>query len=228
MRILSGHWKRPYYHNRIHVFYWRHLRSIRTSRTDGWRHWIVVFFVFCPTCSLRTANTFPVVASRERSDDRKCVCCSQAIQHGAWFWKYLRDLFELIKWSPRRNFSRSCLHVRKTEKSRQKQFLGTLKCQNWEKCSQQSAENSCHLSRRYEENEKCLRAYSPWGVRALQNVWEKLSSSKIKEKGRSRGEKQRLWLGKTSTNPRTVKRYEVSLSICLWYKRIDSMLLCVC
>ena len=33
--------------------------------------------------SLRTADTFPVVASlplfrRERSDDRKCVCCSQA------------------------------------------------------------------------------------------------------------------------------------------------------
>ena len=31
--------------------------------------------------SLRTADAFPVVASlppRERSDDRKCVCCSQA------------------------------------------------------------------------------------------------------------------------------------------------------
>ena len=29
--------------------------------------------------SLRTADTFPVVAfRRERSDDRKCVCCSQA------------------------------------------------------------------------------------------------------------------------------------------------------
>ena len=35
-------------------------------------------------CSLRTADAFPVVASlppifrRERGDDRKCVCCSQA------------------------------------------------------------------------------------------------------------------------------------------------------
>ena len=38
-------------------------------------------------CSLRTADAFPVVASlppknsyfrRERSDERKCVCCSQA------------------------------------------------------------------------------------------------------------------------------------------------------
>ena len=36
--------------------------------------------------SLRTADAFPVVASlppknsvRERSDDRKCVCCSQAM-----------------------------------------------------------------------------------------------------------------------------------------------------
>ena len=48
------------------------------------------------------------------------------------------------------------------------------------------------LSRRYDENEKCLRAYSAWGVRALQNVWEKLSTSKIKEKRRSRGKKQRL------------------------------------
>ena len=84
------------------------------------------------------------------------------------------------------------------------------------------------LSRRYDENEKCLHAYSAWGVRALQNVWEKLSTSKIKEKRRSRGKKQRLWLGKTSTNPGTVKRYQVSLSICLWYKRIDSLLLCVC
>ena len=50
------------------------------------------------------------------------------------------------------------------------------------------------LSRRQNENEKCLCAYSAWGVRALQNVWDKLSTSKIniKEKRRSRGEKQRL------------------------------------
>ena len=48
------------------------------------------------------------------------------------------------------------------------------------------------LSRRYDENEKCLHAYSAWGVRALQNVWVKLSTSKIKEKRRSRGKKQRL------------------------------------
>ena len=48
------------------------------------------------------------------------------------------------------------------------------------------------LSRRYNENEKCLHAYSAWGVRASQNVWERLSTSKIKEKRRSRGKKQRL------------------------------------
>ena len=48
------------------------------------------------------------------------------------------------------------------------------------------------LSRRYDENEKCLHAYSAWGVRALQNVWERLSTSKIKKKRRSRGKKQRL------------------------------------
>ena len=29
-------------------------------------------------CSLRSADVFPVVASRERSDDRKYVCASQA------------------------------------------------------------------------------------------------------------------------------------------------------
>ena len=41
------------------------------------------------TLSLRTADAFSVVASlspknifrRERSDDRKCVCCSQARSH---------------------------------------------------------------------------------------------------------------------------------------------------
>ena len=48
------------------------------------------------------------------------------------------------------------------------------------------------LSRRCDENEKCLRAYPAWGVRAFQHVWKKLSTSKIKEKRRSRGEKQRL------------------------------------
>ena len=41
------------------------------------------FFVFITVlvfASLRTADAFPVVASlpRERSDDRKCVCGSQA------------------------------------------------------------------------------------------------------------------------------------------------------
>lgn len=55
---------------------------------------------------------------------------------------------------------------------------------------------------------KSVCTLSAWGVRALQNVWEKLSTSKIKEKRRSRGKKQRLWRGKTSTNPGTVKRYQ--------------------
>ena len=45
--------------------------------------------------SLRTADAFPVVASlppknsyfndwRERRDERKCVCCSQATFHSEW------------------------------------------------------------------------------------------------------------------------------------------------
>ena len=32
--------------------------------------------------SLRTADAFPVVFQRERGDDRKCVCCSQAKKTG--------------------------------------------------------------------------------------------------------------------------------------------------
>ena len=44
--------------------------------------------------SLRTADTFPVVASlplfrRERSDDRKCVCCSQATRTLAQIYNLL-------------------------------------------------------------------------------------------------------------------------------------------
>ena len=41
-----------------------------------------IFRVLFGSCSLRTADAFPVIASlplRERSDDRKCVCCSQAM-----------------------------------------------------------------------------------------------------------------------------------------------------
>ena len=41
--------------------------------------------------SLRTADAFPVVASlprRERSDDRKCVCCSQASKRAGAYLKF--------------------------------------------------------------------------------------------------------------------------------------------
>ena len=134
--------------------------------------------------------------------------------------------------SPRTNFSSSLAGaIYMSEKRRNRD-----KNSSWERKNVKTGRNPHNsqlrtvaiLSRRYDENEECLHAYSAWGVRALQNVWERLSTSKIKEKRRSRGKKQRLWLGKTSTNPGTVKRYQVSLSICLLYKRIDSLLLCVC
>ena len=48
------------------------------------------------------------------------------------------------------------------------------------------------LSRRTMKMKSVCALYSAWGVRALQHVWEKLSTSKIKEKRRRRGEKQRL------------------------------------
>ena len=46
-----------------------------------------------------------------------CFLCF--VQHGARFWKCLRDNFGLSKWKPRKKFSWSCLQVRKTEKPRQ-------------------------------------------------------------------------------------------------------------
>ena len=56
-------------------------------------------------CSLRTADAFPVVVSlppknsyfrRERSDDRKCVCCSQATIN-AGFYKAVQHRDNILK-----------------------------------------------------------------------------------------------------------------------------------
>ena len=37
----------------------------------------IIFYLISEHRSLRTADAFPVIFRRERSDDRKCVCCSQ-------------------------------------------------------------------------------------------------------------------------------------------------------
>ena len=61
--------------------------------TSPEKNWDAVPGIRSPRCgfpSLRTADVFPVVASlppqnrRERSDDRKCVCCSQAVDFLKW------------------------------------------------------------------------------------------------------------------------------------------------
>ena len=64
-----------------------------------------------------------------------CFICF--VEHGARFWKCLRDYFGLSKWRARKMFSRSCLQVGKTEKPIQKEFLTTWKCLNRKKSSQQ-------------------------------------------------------------------------------------------
>ena len=57
----------------------------------------VTLFCCSPQCSLQTADAFPVVAifRRERSDDRKCVCCSQANLSAACWWLFLPPLCSL-------------------------------------------------------------------------------------------------------------------------------------
>ena len=76
--------------------------------------------------SLRTADAFPVVASlppknifrRERSDDRKCVCCSQAITYLALGFstvnykkgKYIRPQIEVFTYNfPFTDYNTPCL-----------------------------------------------------------------------------------------------------------------------
>ena len=121
------------------------------------------------------------------------------------------------------------------EKRRQKELLTTWKCLNFKKSSQQLP--SCLIATE-PDSLFCFRHYSEFEQeKTLKNFSQKLYTSKIKKK-RIRETKSSAWDLKnahTSTNPRTVKRYEAGMCIGLFFiffdqciKQIDSMLPWVC
>ena len=121
------------------------------------------------------------------------------------------------------------------EKRRQKELLTTWKCLNFKKSSQQLP--SCLIA----TGAGLAVLFSPlfwiWARKDIEELFQKLYTSKIKKKRirETKSSARDLKNAYTSTNPRTVKRYEAGMCIGLFFfffdqciKQIDSMLPWVC
>ena len=115
------------------------------------------------------------------------------------------------KWKPRKKFSRSYLQKRKMEKPRQKELLTTWECLNYKTCSQQLP--SCVIAMR--DSLFCKCSHHHWRWKSIQRNLIKQDKEKKKKQGRkiALGLKK---MSETSTNPRTVKRYEAGMCIGLF------------